>query len=195
MDNNAFISSITLDGEEWRDIVGFEGSYIVSSYGRIISLSSPITAGKLHYTRKPKLLNLTHDTNGYISVGLSIGKNKSKRMKVHRIVAQAFLPNPKNLPIINHKDENKTNNRVDNLEWCTTAYNVNYGTGQQRRILSYREAKHCCRPVAQIGAGGEIIATYPGLRYAGEAVRRDYSAISFSIKHGGKSAGYRWKFL
>ena len=193
--NEEFIESVKLDGEVWKDVVGFEGKYMVSSLGRVISLSFPIVAGNLHYVRRPHFLNITNDINGYQSVGLKISKNKDKRIKVHRLVAMAFIPNPNNYPIINHKDENKKNNRVENLEWCTNQYNVNYGTAQKRRRNTMVTNYHCCKQVAKLDNNGNILKTYPGLRYAAEDINRDYSAITVAIKRNSKCAGYHWMFL
>lgn len=101
-----------MDEEIWVDIFGFEGLYKISNYGRVYSL----------YTNKILSPGLSQ---GYHYVVLS--KNKQKFNKqVHRLVAENFIHNPANLPIINHKDENKINNFVNNLEWCTYSYNNTY---------------------------------------------------------------------
>ena len=102
--------------EEWKDIKGYEGIYQISNKGRVKSL---------HYG-KEKILSGTPIKGGYLFINLS--KNgKTKPFYIHRLVAQAFLPNPDNLPDVNHKDEDKTNNYVENLEWCSRKYNINYG--------------------------------------------------------------------
>ena len=109
--------------EEWRDIEGYEGLYQISSLGRVKSFPRPTTPGGILKINKRK--------DGYCSVMLC--KNgKTKRFSVHRLVAQAFIPNPNNLPIIIHKDENHSKNIVDNLEWCDNKYNGNYGTVKER---------------------------------------------------------------
>lgn len=115
--------------EEWRDIKGLEGRYQVSNLGRVKSVSRWVNNnGGLRYITS-KLLSLTIKPNGYVCVRLH---NPNCCLYVHRLVAEAFIPNPDNLPQVNHKDEVKTNNRVDNLEWCTVLYNNNYGTKQER---------------------------------------------------------------
>ena len=101
--------------EEWKEIPGYEGLYEVSNMGNVRNV------------RRNKLLRLSKTNNRYIRVSLC--KNGIKTgLTVHRLVTEAFLPNPDNLPEVNHKDEDKTNNRVENLEWCDHKYNMNYGT-------------------------------------------------------------------
>ena len=104
--------------EEWKDIKGYEGLYQISNKGRVKSLGN-------NKTRKEKIRDGKIGNRGYKKISLC--KNgKEKKYSIHRLVAEAFLPNPDNLPVVNHKDENKLNNNVENLEWCTQAYNVNY---------------------------------------------------------------------
>ena len=118
--------------EEWKDIKGYEGLYKVSSYGRVVSLN-------YHRLGIPKLLTQHKNHRGYLYVDLWKG-NKGKKYLVHRLVAQAFLSNLNNLTEVNHKDENKENNRIENLEWCSPYYNYNYGTGKIRSITKRRKA-------------------------------------------------------
>lgn len=105
--------------EIWKPVVGYEGLYEVSNLGRVRSI------------RRNKILNLKKERDGYIRISLC-SNGVEKMYQVHRLVAKAFIPNPDNLPQINHKDEVKSNNVVDNLEWCTVAYNNSYGTRLQR---------------------------------------------------------------
>ena len=122
--------------EEWRPVVGYEGLYEVSNTGQVRSLD------RFYYRlHKGKVLSPTKDRYGYLTVTLNCN-GKSKTIKIHRLVAQAFLPNPDNLPQVNHKDEVKTNNSVDNLEWCTAKYNVNFGTRQERYRNTMLEKGH-----------------------------------------------------
>ena len=125
--------------EEWRDIKGYEGKYQVSNLGRVKSLKD----SKENY--REKILSNSTDTRGYSNVNL-YKNGKRKLFKVHRLVAEAFIDNSNSYPLVNHKDENKQNNRVENLEWCTHEYNINYGTRSQRTSESmkgkYNGSKH-----------------------------------------------------
>ena len=113
-----------LPKRKWKDIPGYEGKYQVSNTGQVRSLNYG-GAGKT------KILKQNINRRGYCSVPLS--KNgKCKKYSVHRLVAQAFIPNPNNYPVVNHKDENPANNAVWNLEYCTQQYNCNYGTRNER---------------------------------------------------------------
>ena len=113
--------------EIWKYIEGYEGLYEVSSYGRVRSLGQFVNHNYGGYAyRKGRILKPGLGSRGYLSVTLS--KNGiQKNYSVHRLVAQAFIENPDNLPQVNHKDEDRTNNNVTNLEWCDAKYNVNYG--------------------------------------------------------------------
>ena len=105
--------------EEWRAVPDYEGLYEVSNKGNVRNV------------RRNTLLRLQKTNNGYIQVWLY--KNGIRTgLRVHRLVAKAFLLNPENLTEVNHKDEDKTNNNVDNLEWCNRKYNVNYGSRKDK---------------------------------------------------------------
>ena len=126
--------------EEWRDVKGYEGKYQVSNKGNVRT-----------FQRDRSMLMKLKDWFGYKVVMLWNNKVR-KDAKVHRLVAEAFIPNPDNLPIINHKDENPSNNCVENLEWCTYKYNNNYGSAIQKRIKSNPRVK----PVVMLNANGEF---------------------------------------
>lgn len=118
--------------EIWKDIKDYEGLYQVSNLGRVKSLRRLITNQYNSFYIEEKILKIWKNNKGYGLVTLS--KNGThKKFQVHRLVALHFLPNPSNLPEVNHKDENKLNNSVDNLEWCDRLYNVRYGTGIERQ--------------------------------------------------------------
>ncbi len=106
------------DGEEWKPVVGYEGLYEVSNYGRVRRLKWQLV--------KPK-----KEHCGHMRINL-YRRGEKKPVLVHRLVAEAFIPNPNNYPVINHKDERPANNRVENLEWCTHKHNANWGTRNKR---------------------------------------------------------------
>ena len=125
--------------EIWKDIEGYEGCYQVSNLGRLKSLERTVKGNNGGvYVKKEKILTPTINSSGYYHTCLR-KDGRSVAVYIHRIVAQAFLPNPDNLPLINHKDEDKTNNRVENLEWCSAKYNTNYGSANDRRCESLKK--------------------------------------------------------
>lgn len=103
----------------FKSICGYEGIYWITKSGHVINSNG-------------KMLKSYDNGYGYLIVDLK-ANGKRKHKKIHRLVAEAFIPNPDNLPEVNHKDENKYNNSVDNLEWCNSSYNKTYGTGRERR--------------------------------------------------------------
>ena len=109
---------------KWKDIPGYEGLYQVSNLGEIKSLN-------YRNTGKEKILKLIKDKKGYFHVNL-YKNGKLKNLQVHRLVAMAFIPNHNNYNQVNHKDENTSNNAVENLEWCTAKYNSNYGNRNKK---------------------------------------------------------------
>ena len=125
--------------EEWRSIPGYEGLYEVSSYGRVKSLEISYVRKDGRMYHKPEII-LSPKNNGKGYFTICLYKNKThKYYLIHRLVAQIFIPNPDNLPEVNHRDEDKTNNRVDNLEFCDHKYNVNYKGVLKRRSQRMKE--------------------------------------------------------
>lgn len=127
--------------EVFLDIEGYEGLYQVSNLGNVKSLVNNKGVSR------EKILKLEICSDGYKRVMLCKNKTK-KRFKIHRLVAQSFIENPNNYPCVNHKDENKQNNVVENLEWCTAKFNCNYGTRNERISESlskqvYQYSKDC----------------------------------------------------
>lgn len=137
-----------MDKEVWKDVKGYEGLYQVSNLGRVRSLDHIDTLGR---HRKERILAGGLGSEGYLTIILC-RDGKHKTHIIHRLVAQAFLDNSDNLPQVNHKDEDKTNNVVSNLEWCTAAYNMNYGTRNKRarKAITRKQGK----PVYVIPSSG-----------------------------------------
>lgn len=154
-----------IDIEEFRDVPGYEGTYEVSNWGRV--------------RRNGKILKPGKDTCGYLLVVLS--KNGvRKTVSVHRLVASAFLSNPQNLPQVNHKDEDKTNNTVENLEWCTREYNINYSQSI---------------PVLQFDLQGNFIREWPSMIKVEEETGIYQSNICRCCSGIRNSAGgFIWKY-
>ena len=113
-----------MNKEIWKDVKGYEGLYQISNLGRVKSL-------RYNKSQKEKILKAGSGTHGYQLVVLC-KKGKHKTTLIHRAVAYTFIPNPNNFPDVNHKDENKSNNCVENLEWCTKKYNQNYGNRNKK---------------------------------------------------------------
>lgn len=128
-----------------KPVKGYEGYYEVDQFGRVFGLDRIIKVNDngRNY-EKPiagKQLKQSMHNKGYKTVSLT-KDGKTKTLFVHRIVAEAFIPNVDNLPMVNHKDEDKTNNFVENLEWCTNDYNINYGTARRRQAKKIRGIPH-----------------------------------------------------
>ena len=120
--------------ELWKDVKDYEGLYQVSTLGRVRSLDKYVNTKNRNVDKvlkRGKILKPTYNQDGYLTVSL-YKDGKGTRFLVHRLVAEAFISNPLNLPVINHKDEVKDNNHPYNLEWCTDEYNKNYGTAIKR---------------------------------------------------------------
>jgi hypothetical protein len=168
-------------GEIWKDIEGYEGIYQISNIGRVKSFPRR-GAYKTEYILNPQITK-----KGYCRVRLC--NNSSKMYMIHRLVAQAFIPNTDNLPFINHKDENKKNNNVDNLEWCTNLYNIHYGTSIERM------RKSLCKPIVQYSINGEKINDFPSAKAASDFINGFPNSITACCKGKLKtSRGYVWKY-
>lgn len=189
--------------EIWKDIKGYEGLYQVSSKGIVKDCNG--------IERKQRT-----DTYGYKIVTLR--KNgEYKSYKVHRLVGIAFISNPENLPCINHKDEVKSNNNVENLEWCTSKYNSNYGHRNEKIAKAAKERSHAymqgernyfygkhfsggehptSKRVAKLDGQGNVLAVFDCTKSAAESVNCSPSAISLGCRGKRKNIkGYQWKYL
>lgn len=163
--------------EIWKSIEGYP-NYEVSNLGRVRSLNY----------NKTKIRNLYIDENGYKKITLS--KNcKIKTLKVHRLVAQAFLPNPNNYTEVNHKDENPSNNCVENLEWCTRSYNINYGKRTDK------QKKHLYKSINQYSKDGEFIKRWDCIRDIERELGYRHQNIIMCANGKYKSShGFIWRY-
>ena len=172
--------------EIWKDVVGYEGLYQVSNLGNVKS--------------KRGLLKPQVRQHGYLSVWLygrgGICGRSGKQFSVHRIVAEAFLQNPNGYTEVNHKDECKTNNRAENLEWCSHVQNSNHGTRGRRIGLANTNGKRS-RPIAKYTMSGKLVRVFPSLQEAG---RCGYAAENVCRCAKGSNSyshayGYLWRYV
>lgn len=181
--------------ENWKDIKGYEGFYQISDLGRVRSLERDVyySNGAVHRT-KEKILVQSLDGGGYPLVHLYKNR-KSKTMNVHRLVAEAFIPNPENKPMINHRDEVKTNNVVENLEWCTSTYNANYGTKIERMLQNRKSYKLGNHPQAKPVFCVELNKKFDCIARAGKELGVNINCIVSACKGKQKTAGgFHWKY-
>ena len=169
--------------EEWRDVVGYEGLYQVSNMGRIKSFPRKGTR-----TKEDRILKPLQNNNSYQYVDLYKNK-KVKRYLIHRLVASTFIDNFKNYNCVNHKDENPKNNKVDNLEWCTQEYNINYGTGNKRRSQTEKMT------ILQYDLQLNFIKQWEGLVEAASKLNISVGNVCSCCRGKRKHAGgYIWRY-
>lgn len=172
--------------EIWKDIKGYEGLYQVSNLGRVKSLGNG----------KEKIRKTNISSNGYLSLIL-VKNKKGKNFSVHRLVAEAFIDNPDNLPCVNHKDENKLNNCVDNLEWCTKQYNSTWGSVLKRRgsKLKGRKNEWLSKHIMQYDLQGNFIKEWESQNDIERQLKIRQSSISQCCSgKRNKAGGYIWKY-
>ena len=160
--------------EVWCPINGYEGLYEVSDQGRVKSLKFG----------KERILKPVRTPKGYLIINL-YKNGEMKSYRIHRLVAKTFIPNPDNLPEVNHKDENKENNSVQNLEWCDSKYNNNYGTRTDR----------CSKPVLQFTKDGEFVKEWKSTIDVQRNLGYFHNNISYCCTGRYKSAyNFIWKY-
>lgn len=183
---------------EWRPVVGYEGLYEVNNLGEVRSLDRTVNCNGGSANIKGRILTQHQAYNGYLRVALcSNGIMKNKL--AHRLVAEAFVPNddPEHKTQCNHKDEDKTNNRASNLEWCNQKYNNEYGTRVLRATINNRNnPKQNCRRVNRYTLDGEFIDTWPSLKEVERSLGFSFTNIQCVCKRKtGKSNGYQWRYV
>lgn len=171
-----------MEQEFWKDIDGYNGKYQVSNLGRVkVVKTDMILPGQT-----------TRD--GYKSVTLSMN-SQQKRFRIHRLVAMAFVDGYKPDLVVNHKDENKQNNRADNLEWITVTENLKYNGAEKRRVLL---SKAVCKwkglEVQMLDAGNNVIRTFDSVSEAASFIGLKQSRLLYIINQGQETNGYHWRF-
>ncbi len=175
---------------EFRPVAGFEGLYEISNTGIVKSCRRIVPRGHGYREIKESLIAIKDDSHGYLIVNLW-KNNKLYHRKVHRLVAEAFIPNPNNYSDVNHIDENKYNNNASNLEWISHINNINYGTRNKRANISKS------KKVGQFDKiSNELITTYINAYVAEEKTGICETNISLCCLGKRKSAGgYKWNFI
>ena len=179
--------------EIWKDIPNYEGLYQISNLGRVKSLDCLVnTRNNKKRKRKGKTLRQHNNGHGYMFVVLS-KNNNVKKIYIHRLVAEAFIPNPNNYPQVNHKDENSLNNDVSNLEWCNSKYNANYGKRNKKMKVKKRFLQG--KLVARYDSNDNIIDKM----YMSEAINLKgvhYANLKKCCLGLQKSAGgFKWRYV
>ena len=182
--------------ENWKDIKGYEGFYQVSDCGNVRSLERDVynSRGTVINHMEEKILVPALNNNGYSYVNLC--KNgKAKKEYVHRLVAMAFIPNPENKPQVNHKNEIKTDNVVENLEWCSAQENINYGTRTTRAVKNCRSFKLGNNPRAKAVFCAELNKTFDCAKRVEEELGIWGSSIIQTCKGKQNTAGgFHWRY-
>ena len=172
----------------WKDIKGYEGLYQVSDDGQVRSLGVSYYIRPNCLVQKKGKVLLPELTKGYLRVQLR-KDGYAKHYLVHRLVAEAFIPNPDNLATVNHKDENKVNNAVDNLEWMSNKDNILYGTGIKRRSISKQKA------IRQLSLEGDLIKVWESAKTIQSELGINRSDICKCCKGRRKTAGgFKWEY-
>lgn len=195
INSERWLSLKDLDGEAWGNIPSLNNRYAISNYGRLKSLSRTVHSSYKNRTCvfKDKIVRLTKDKLGYLHFRPYVD-GKLLNTNVHRLVAEVFIPNPNSYPVVNHKDENPSNNVVENLEWCTQKYNSNYGTCQERRSATLRRnIRHKLPTIKQYDLKGNLVGSFVGRKEIDEA-GFNYRSVRNCCCHNVYTAqGYVWR--
>lgn len=174
--------------EEWRDVKGFEGAYQVSNLGNVRSVTRTfVDATGVMRTYKGHPITKVNAGKTYRTVCLQY-KGRKKQFRVCRLVAENFCPNPHGYTQVNHKDEDKTNDCADNLEWCTPLYNTNYGTGIKRRSHTIS------RPVNQYTLDGVFIKRWDGITIAQQFYGKAFHITACCKGRLKQTGGFKWEY-
>ena len=180
--------------EIWKDIQGYEGLYQISNMGRVKSVERTAKNGRGYRTVPEKIMKPYKNSDGYLQVGL-YKDDKGKKYYVHRLVADTFLENPEEYTEVNHRDEDKENNRADNLEWCSRSYNNNYGTKNKRISEKNTNNPKISKAVIGINKVSGLILEFPSTKEASRQLGIPNSQICACLKGRRKSTGgYVWYY-
>lgn len=178
--------------EIWKEIDGFP-NYKINQFGIIKSKARTIKTGFGYRTVEEKEIKPVKDKGGYMFVYL-YNDGKKQYFSLHRLVANVFIPNSNKLKEVNHKDEDKTNNAVDNLEWCDRNYNANYGTAIERARI--KNLNNNGIKVCKYDMNMNLLGTYDSIAEAGRSINKKSTSIICAVCKGKKESayGYRWKY-
>lgn len=187
--NVGVVQNQPVSGEQWKDVNGYEGLYSVSDKGRVRSETTKDGNGN-------KLILSQYDKDGYRMVSLR-KDGKRKVCRVHQLVMKAFIPNPQNYTMVNHINEIRSDNRIENLEWCDAKHNSNCGTVKERRSKTLREKSLLKKRVQCYDKEtGSFFKEFLGVKEAAREMKIDSANISRCINGSQKSAGgYIWKYV
>lgn len=182
-----------MENEIWLPVLGFEKKYLISNLGRLKSIQF-----KRNFIKKIRLLNM-----GYYGSSITVSTNNIKKRHhflIHRLIAQAFIPNPENKKEVNHINGIKTDNNIKNLEWVTASENILhsvYVLGNKSHIKATASAKiKLCKKVGKYNLQNELIEIFDSQKIAAESINKNHSSISECCNGKQKTAyGYIWKFI
>lgn len=189
--------------EIWKDIPGYSGRYQASNLGRIRSTDRTILKKDgVTESYKGKILKPFMSTGGYLYITIAKELNKFCPRRLHRVIAETFIPNPNNLPQVNHINENRTDNRVSNLEWCTNSYNTNYGHCIEKSAMARMNHSSLSKEINQYDLNGNYLNSYPSAAEAARALNLNSKTAGCRIgqccrhlfKTGNSAYGYLWEF-
>lgn len=184
-----------MDGEEWKNISGYEELYKISNYGRMMSY---------HIDKSGRLMNLYKSTKGYKVVDLRKLGHPPRSMNISRLVALTFIPNPENKPCVNHKDGNKLNDFVKNLDWCTYSENTIHAINNDLIIFKRGKDHHAfgkcsklhprSKPIVSMDRNGNVIGKYESIQLAAKKINGSTGYLCKIIKENKTYKGLKWKY-